>query len=259
MIYLVISSPTLWLLGINYFFNSMMRSGITATFRPFLEGKANSNGGLDFTSDSGAAETANVSYEIGGAIGALLAGYLSDQYFNGRRGPVMGIFGFITIPFLILLANSSTFILSTNNNDNKLFQSIDSVILFIASFTSTSLSLSYIKISLLYFILGVCTFPPHVLNGLISRELAHPLVLSTAGGFTKAIGQLGSALMEMYVLRLADIYQWSTIFYCLSISSCLSSFFIIPLWNTVPVSKTNTNTNTNNSSSSSNEESIPKK
>ena len=57
-------------------------------------------------------------------------------------------------------------------------------------------------VSALYCGLGLFAFPPHVMNGLASRELAPPALLSTAGGFTKALGQLGSALTDLYIARL---------------------------------------------------------
>eukprot|EP00468_Gymnochlora_sp_CCMP2014_P015360 CAMPEP_0167769064 /NCGR_PEP_ID=MMETSP0110_2-20121227/17074_1 /TAXON_ID=629695 /ORGANISM="Gymnochlora sp., Strain CCMP2014" /LENGTH=69 /DNA_ID=CAMNT_0007657925 /DNA_START=366 /DNA_END=572 /DNA_ORIENTATION=+ len=60
----------------------------------------------------------------------------------------------------------------------------------------------------LYAMIGFCTFAPHVLLGLFARELA-PTFASTAGGFVKAIGQVGGAAAGAPLSMVVERYGWS--------------------------------------------------
>jgi sugar phosphate permease len=66
------------------------------------------------------------------------------------------------------------------------------------------------RIALLYFALGALSFVPHMLIGLDARESAPPGAAETAGGFVKAIGQVGGALAGApLVLCVQTIGAWA--------------------------------------------------
>lgn len=119
----VLASPSVWLLSASYFFNSFVRNGLTSSFAFLLPGAT--------------ASRANIAYEVGGALGGLAAGAISDKLFASRRAPAMALFGLFLVPLPLLLSRLGS-----------------------APEAITLIS---------YFAIGVAAFPPHTLNGLISR------------------------------------------------------------------------------------------
>lgn len=124
----VLASPSVWLLSASYFFNSFVRNGLTSSFAFLLPGAT--------------ASRANIAYEVGGALGGLAAGAISDKLFASRRAPAMALFGLVLVPLPLLLA--------------RLGNAPEAVTL------------------VSYFAIGVAAFPPHTLNGLISRAFRAP-------------------------------------------------------------------------------------
>ena len=98
-------------------------------------------------------------WELGGFGGTFAAGAISDKVFGGRRGPVVCV-------CCALLAPSLAALLYATNP---------------------------LSVQLIYFWMGICAFPVHVLLGLFSREAVPPAVSSSAGGFVKMIAQIGGA------------------------------------------------------------------
>ena len=207
--YTVLASPALWLLSINYFFNSFVRNGITASIDVLFRGAPN-----------GAAAAANVAYEFGGAIGGLASGALSDAVFSSRRAPAMAIFGAFLIPLPLLLP--------------YLRGAPVAAAAAAVTFPST---LAHI----LYFFIGSTAFPPHVLNGLVSREVTRPDTMTAAAAFTKSAGQAGAALAEYLVISAvlsaqaaglnAETIVWNQVARALAIAAAISATTVMPLWN----------------------------
>jgi len=161
----VVRSPTMWLLGANYAANSFARNTLTTYCRALTEDAD----GLAL--GAGGASASNAAYEAGGAVGGLIAGAISDAVFASRRGPVMALssLALAVVPLLLTLP----------------------------------IAWDVGRTSAVYFLIGLAAFPPHVLNGLASRELARPDAVSSASGFTKGLGQVGAALGDAFALRLA--------------------------------------------------------
>jgi sugar phosphate permease len=187
----VLSSRDMWLLAITYFFNSIVRNG-TATFvKSLLVGELGHTGAT--------AAWANSGYEIGGGVGGLLCGVLSDGLFGGRRGPIMALFSLALVPLPLALP-------SLRHAPTH-------------------------AVVALYFALGFTAFPSHVLNGLLSRELATPGAQATAGGFTKFAGQAGASLADLLTLSVARRYGWNGVAHGLCAAAAASALLHLPLWN----------------------------
>lgn len=252
MIKSVLSSPVLWILGVNYLFNSLIRNGVTSGLRSYVESGANGGLGLGHVStlspsslSTGAAESANFWYEAGGALGGFASGLLSDRIFGGRRGPVMAIFGVLLAPAVLLLGHPEWCGITSESLQQARLAAVASKLeglalsgggnaFAIAHEAPSFLSSPHVRIAGIYFLIGLCAFPPHVLNGLVSRELAHPSVLSSAGGFTKSLGQVGSAVADLYILRAADAYGWPIVMRYLSVFALVSALVVLPLWWALP-------------------------
>ena len=89
----VLFNRSLWLMGVNYFCISMVRTCLSDWSAVFLpESK-----GLSLP----AAASALVVMETGGFVGSLAAGWISDRLFAGRRGPVVCICSSMLAPGLL--------------------------------------------------------------------------------------------------------------------------------------------------------------
>jgi len=136
--------------------------------------------------------------ETGGFVGSLVAGAMSDRFFAGRRGPIVCTASLCIAPALIGLLLS---------DDERL-------------------------LSLCYALLGFCAFPVHVLLGLFSREVVAPNVSSSAGGFVKAIAQIGGAFAGYPLGLLQQQAGWRGVFGFLASAVGLAALATLPLWNT---------------------------
>lgn len=97
-----------------------------------------------------------VSLETGGFIGSLLIGFISDTLFQGKRNLVMSIF--------ISFSGFIGFLIFSN--------------------------VHIVSLDILYFSLGLFSFGPHVMVGLLAREI-YTKRPNTAGTFSKFIAQIG--------------------------------------------------------------------
>lgn len=131
--------------------------------------------------------------ETGGFLGSLAAGAMSDRLFNGRRGPIVCTASLFIAPALIGLL----------------------------------LAKDVLMLSLCYALLGFCAFPVHVLLGLFSREVVASNVSSSAGGFVKAIAQIGGAFAGYPLGLLQQRAGWRGVFGFLA-SAVSLAFFLAP-------------------------------
>lgn len=91
----VMQNPALWLMGLNYFGVSMVRTCLSDWTSVFLlEAK-----GIPLTVSA----RCLFFMEVGGFAGSLVAGAVSDRLYQGRRGPVVCICTFLLVPTLLLL------------------------------------------------------------------------------------------------------------------------------------------------------------
>ena len=193
LLLLVLTSRQQWLLSANYFFNSAVRNALTTHVVALLV--------VELKHAPAMAAAANAAFEVGGALGGLLAGALSDWAFGGRRGPVMLFFSLCLVPLPLALVHLQGAGAET--------------------------------VTAVYFCLGLAAFPPHVLNGLMSRELAPVAVQSTAGGCTKCWGQAGASLADYLVPVLVVWVGWERLAQGLALAAALSALAMVPLWGAV--------------------------
>ena len=114
--------------------------------------------------------------ELGALVGGICAGALSDAL--GSRTVVMSL-------FTLGLASPALY-----------------AVFFIRG--------EWLSFSLSYFLFGFGSFGPHVLVGLLAREL-FPDASSTAGTFAKSIAQVGGALAGVPVSWIITSYGWNSV------------------------------------------------
>ena len=91
---------------------------------------------------------------------------------------------------------------------------------FYTIYTYAAFSTRFALISV-YFLIGFTSFGPHMLVGLMSREV-FPKAPATAGSFTKGIAQLGGIFAGYPTSLLVNHYNWDG---CIRIWYFVSSLY----------------------------------
>ena len=182
-------SPDVWLLGLGYALLTFTRVGISDWSLVFLKDKHK------LTTE--VARDCLVSLEVGGFIGGLAGGFVSDALFRGRRAPVMVLFA------AAIAAPAVWAIFNVANIDR-------------------------FGLSAFYFAFGFGSFGPHVLVGLMSREL-FPRAPSTAGSFAKSLAQIGGSLAGVPVSILSERQGWNSVGGAWALSMFFAGLAFAPL------------------------------
>ncbi len=137
-------------------------------------------------------------FEIGGGVGMLVAGWLSDKVWGGRRGPANAVFAFGMFVCLTIFW----------------------------FFPQPSLLWNSIIVSLIGFFL----FGPQMLIGLAAAELSHKNATGTATGFAGWFAYLGAAIAG-YPLGVAiEKFGWQGFFVMIVACGFLATISFLPLW-----------------------------
>ncbi len=137
-------------------------------------------------------------FEIAGLCGGLLAGWLSDVVFKGRRGPVSCIY---------------------------------MAVLTLALFCFWKAPGGYMWLdTILLFGVGFLIYGPQVLVGVAAAEFASKKAAGTATGLTGAFGYAGGIFGAAGIGKIADIWGWSGGFMFFIASALLGLFFFALTW-----------------------------
>src|SRR5262249_16023676 len=134
-------------------------------------------------------------FEIGGICGSLAAGWASDRFFNGRRGPV-----------------------------NILFCA--AVKLRLAGFCIAPPGWPLV---VLMFAIGFFVFGPQMLIGMSAVELSHKKAAGSATGFAGLGAYLGAAVAGYPLSQVAQRFGWYGFFVALSLCGIASLLLLLPL------------------------------
>lgn len=137
-------------------------------------------------------------FEIAGMVGGVAAGWISDNLFKGRRGPVS--FFYMTGTVLCLLY----FWWVPSGMD--LFN------------------------ALAMFAVGFLVYGPQVLVGVAAADFASKKAVGMAVGLTGTFGYLGSAISGICIGWIADNYGWDGGFIFFIVSAILGCFFFSLTW-----------------------------
>lgn len=137
-------------------------------------------------------------FEIGGFLGCIAGGWLSDLVFRGKRNP-------INILFLL---------------------SLIAVILTFRFFPFASPFFA----SIFFFFFGFFIFGPQNIIGIAAAELSHKKAAATATGFTGCFSYLGAAAAGGPLSAVIKGWGWDSYLFTLASCSLLGAFLILPLW-----------------------------
>lgn len=147
-------NPYIWLLSFCYVLVYVVRAAINDWGNLYMSEML----GVDLVT----ANTAVTMFELGGFIGALVAGWGSDKLFNGNRGPMNLIF-------------AAGILLSVGS-------------LWLMPFAS------YVMQATCFFTIGFFVFGPQMLIGMAAAECSHKEAAGAATGFVGLFAYLGASL-----------------------------------------------------------------
>ena len=150
----VLLNPYIWLLSFCYVLVYVVRAAINDWGNLYMSETL----GVDLVT----ANTAVTMFELGGFIGALVAGWGSDKLFNGNRGPMNLIF-------------AAGILLSVGS-------------LWLMPFAS------YVMQATCFFTIGFFVFGPQMLIGMAAAECSHKEAAGAATGFVGLFAYLLSVL-----------------------------------------------------------------
>lgn len=188
----VLSNQYIWILSLSYLFIYIVRTAINDWSMLYLTEEKEYSLIV--------AGSCVMWFEIGGFMGNLVAGWLSDKVFQNRRNPISVLFTAGVFATLLL-------------------------------FTLTKEYAPFLD-SLLLFFLGFFIFGPQMMIGMACAELTHKKAAGTATGFAGFFAYcLGAALAGAPLGAIIKNYGWDSFFLALFICCFIPFFMILPLWN----------------------------
>lgn len=194
---LTFSNKVLWVLGIGYFcMNSVRYSFMNWSVQYMADFQGRTIKGSAFTA---------VAIPLIGSLGAITAGWASDNVFGKRRAPVCA---------LMLTGLSAVCIGFTYIPQGHWI--IATAVLGLAGF-------------LMY-------GPDMLMSGAATVDVSHPRAASIATGFTMCLGATGSIFSGAGIGWLKDLAKgnWSLVFWVLSGLSLVSALLMVSIWNARP-------------------------
>lgn len=137
-------------------------------------------------------------FELAGAFGGMVAGWISDKIFDGRRNAAAFYFmaGLIVLLFLFRMVPTNSSMLN----------------------------------SMFLFLIGFFVCGPQVLVGISGAESVSKRAAAAANGLTGTFGYLGGAFASYEIGRIAENQGWDAVFLFFAVSAVIGSFFFILNW-----------------------------
>ncbi len=193
---IVLKNPRIWVVAFGLFSLNIVRYGFMSWAPTYM-----------FEVQKAAISTAAykaIAIPAAGCLGAILAGWITDRFFESRRAPVATV-------MLILLGLSAW-----------LFPRI----------TADRWVLSFICL----LAIGFMTYGPHVLMvGTIAMDFGTRKAAASAAGFIDCFGYIGAALTGIGSGLLIDKYSWNAAFYFWIAGAFIAAILMASLWNYKPV------------------------
>jgi len=183
--------PALWSLGLGYFCLKLIRYSLLF-WLPFYLERA-----LHYGQEH--ASWQSLSFELGGTVGAVTVGFLSDGLLRGKRAGA-GIGGCIALAFAFGI---------------------------------------YVKVGhlgawpnfLALALVGACLFgPDSIISAAAAQDLGGTEAASTAAGFINGLGSVGAVLQGALTAWVSRRYGWDALFTIFLVLAALAAVALIPMW-----------------------------
>ena len=191
----LLRSPTVWLLGANYFCVKLIRYSLWF-WLPYYFGTQ-----LEYSDAT--AGYMSTSFDIGGVIGVIAAGLLADRMFGRRR---------IAVAAVGLLALA--------------------VGMYVYSkIGASSMAANFVCMM----VIGVFLFgPDSLVSGAASQDAGGPRAAAMACGMINGIGSIGAVLQGFVTVYVSETYGWDALFDVFLVLALLGAVTLIPLWRVAP-------------------------
>jgi OPA family sugar phosphate sensor protein UhpC-like MFS transporter len=197
LLYNVLSNPFIWGLAFTYFCVYVVRQGITSWSVFYLIKEKG-------VVDAGAAAVRVSGLELGGLLGSLLAGRLSDWYIANSSGGSVGKRVQIVMAYLIGVA------------------------LTLLSFRAIPSGYPIMQ-AVIVFMIGFFLYGPQMLIGLCGAEIVGRRSVGASEGFLGWIAYLGAANAGVPLSLLVQQYGWDAFFAALFTACILGIFLLAPI------------------------------
>jgi MFS transporter, OPA family, glycerol-3-phosphate transporter len=194
VIYEVLSKPSVWLLALAYFPIKLAR------YCFYFWGPMYVNESLGTSAYDSAMTTAAM--PIGGAVGLIVIGYISDKVFQARRAPAT---------ILSILATAAIMFVG--------LQPIH----------------SYWGMCAFFFFVGAFLFgPDSTISATAAMDFGTKRGAGTATGFINGIGSIGAILGGFLPGKITTEDNWTPIFVVMLVGLIASAVILLPLWRVKP-------------------------
>jgi len=146
----------------------------------------------------------SIAFDVGGPLGVLAGGYISDKLFGSRRMPISAISLFVLSPLL----------------------------LFFGRLTAAP---SALLIAGLFFAIGfLANLPESLIGGTAAVDFGGRKGASTASGFINGCGSAGAIFGGALPGVIAAAWGWGALFAALGLSVLVAGLLLLPKWNALP-------------------------
>lgn len=190
----VMASPSIWMLAFAYFSIKLTRYAFYFWGPKFVDESLHM--------DAASSTLIAAAMPVGGMVGVVFVGYVSDKVFQSRRAPA-------AILSLLAVVGILFFGLSPIRNEWAM-----------AAF---------------FFAVGVFLFgPDSVISATASMDFGTKRGAGTATGFVNGVGSVGGILGGALPGMITTENDWTPLFGVLLIGLTVSACFLAPLWRTKP-------------------------
>lgn len=186
----VLGNKYIWLLAASYILVYIVRTAI------------NDWGNLYLTEEKGyslmKANSALSLFEVGGFMGSIVAGWGSDRFFRGNRGPMNVLFS-----VGVLLAVLAVWMVPASG---------------------------YAVQAICFFAIGFFVFGPQMLIGMSAAEYSHKNAAGAATGFVGLFGYLGAALSGYPLALIIEQWSWHGFFITVAVAAGMAGLLLITFW-----------------------------
>ena len=184
----VLRSPLLWSLSAAYFCLKLIRYSILFWLPYYL------NKVLGYTKAQAGYQS--ISFEVGGIVGAIVIGFVSDRYFPGRRRYVAAV----------------------------MVAALAGALLLYTRLAPVSVLLNFCGMALV----GFCLFGPDTLiSGAAAQDLGGKQDVAKAAGFINGVGSTGAVFQGLVTSGVSEKFGWDALFYVFVALALLSSLALL--------------------------------
>jgi OPA family sugar phosphate sensor protein UhpC-like MFS transporter len=190
----VLSSPSIWMLAAAYFSIKLTRYAFIFWGPKFVEESLGSSASVSTMTAT--------AMPIGGLVGVIVTGYVSDKLFNSRRAPVIILSLLLAAPVML------TGLTSIHN------------VWVMTGF---------------FFLVGVFLFgPDSMISATAATDFGTKRGAGTAIGCINGIGSIGGILGGWLPGKITTETDWTPLFGVFLVGLTISAVVLVPLWRTKP-------------------------